>query len=178
MSLLIARLLLPMALVIGLSACGVFPIIGNTPTPIPTETPSRAATSSATPTPTATVTPTTTPEPTETPTPVPTATRVPPPPPAPAAPPTAAAPAPAPAAGGGGGGDAALGRRLFAQMKCGQCHGTGNDSIKGPEIRGLRMSYADFVSQVRNPVGEMEAYPPRLLNDAELRAIFAFLIGG
>lgn len=163
-------------LLIGLSACADLPIIGSTRTPVPTETPSPTATSSTTPTATPTATATATPEPTETPTPVPTATRVPPPPP-PVAPPVAAPPG-APASGGGGGGDAALGRRLFGQMRCLQCHGSGNDSIKGPEIRGLRMSYTDFVSQLRNPVGEMEPYPPRLLDDAELRAIYAFLTGG
>jgi mono/diheme cytochrome c family protein len=66
-------------------------------------------------------------------------------------------------------------------MDCAKCHGanaeggSGPNGEEAPKTAGLRMSFADFLDQLRTPTGEMEAFPVGKLSDAGARAIYDFL---
>lgn len=138
--------------------------------PQPTATPPPAATETSTPAPSATPTP---PPPTATATPEPTATSVPP-TPVPVRPTaTPVPPAPTPTSGPDA---AALGRARFGQVGCSACHGaSGEGNSFAPRIANTALTFQQVLSQVRNPRGAMEAFPPSVLSDADVQNIYAFL---
>jgi mono/diheme cytochrome c family protein len=75
-------------------------------------------------------------------------------------------------------GDAANGRQLYTKMTCHYCHGTeGQGSIAnvGPRIALVPRNVETFARYVRQPTGRMTGYSEKILSDAELRDIYAFL---
>jgi mono/diheme cytochrome c family protein len=70
------------------------------------------------------------------------------------------------------------GKRLYAKMTCGYCHGSeGQGSLAGigPRIALVPRGYDSFARYVRQPSGRMTGYSETILPDAELADIYAFL---
>jgi cytochrome c553 len=75
-------------------------------------------------------------------------------------------------------GSAENGKRLYTKMTCVYCHGTeGQGSIAGvgPRVAQVPRSFESFSRYVRQPSGRMTGYSERILSDAELTDIYAFL---
>jgi mono/diheme cytochrome c family protein len=63
-------------------------------------------------------------------------------------------------------------------MTCHYCHGTeGQGSLAGvgPRVALVPRSYESFARYVRQPAGRMTSYSEKILSDAELTDIYAFL---
>lgn len=71
------------------------------------------------------------------------------------------------------------GRALFVAQGCYQCHGyEGQGSImSGPSLTPMRKSGAAFAAYVRAPTGVMPVYSSKLLPDADLALIQAYVAG-
>jgi len=76
-------------------------------------------------------------------------------------------------------GNAQKGKRLYDSYGCYQCHGgQGQGSIlTGPRIGPNPTGFSGFVRYIRQPAGEMPPYTSKVVTDAELADIFAFLSG-
>ena len=82
----------------------------------------------------------------------------------------AAAPAPTPA-------DIQNGQQLFKSNNCYQCHGDYGQGGQGPTIAPpLTPALGGFRAYVRHPAGEMPAFTAKVLTDADLAAIHAYLM--
>jgi cytochrome c553 len=74
-------------------------------------------------------------------------------------------------------GNADNGKQLFARTGCYECHdrqgqgGTGT----GPRLAPNPIPFSAFVHQCRQPVDEMPPYTSKVLSDAQLADIYAFL---
>ena len=69
------------------------------------------------------------------------------------------------------------GRKLFARFGCYQCHqyeGQGA-AATGPRLGPHPIPYANFTKYVRQPTGQMPPYTAKVVKDAELADIYAFL---
>jgi len=83
-----------------------------------------------------------------------------------------AAPAPAPAPAG----DAETGRKLYVSYGCYQCHGyEGQGGVAGPRLAPRALPFAGFARYVRRPANQMPPYTEKVVSDAELAHIHAFL---
>jgi len=73
--------------------------------------------------------------------------------------------------------DAAKGKRLYATYGCYECHGyQGQGSTAaGPRIAPAPVPKDAFLAYVRQPSGEMPPYSERVISDADLADIRAFL---
>ena len=72
----------------------------------------------------------------------------------------------------------AAGRRAFTDYACYYCHGTvGQGSLPtvGPRIARVSRSLDSFRNYVRRPTGRMSSYPDRVISDAALADIYAYL---
>ena len=68
------------------------------------------------------------------------------------------------------------GHDLFMKKGCYQCHGTvGQGGIAGPSLAPKTMPYAAFSIFVRTPANQMPPFSEKVLSDAELRSIHAYL---
>jgi len=69
------------------------------------------------------------------------------------------------------------GKRLYDRCGCYQCHGgQGQGSIlTGPRIGPNPTGFSGFVRYIRQPGGEMPPYTSKIVSDAELTDIYAFL---
>ena len=69
------------------------------------------------------------------------------------------------------------GRDNYVRYGCYQCHGYEGQGagFSGPRIAPNPLPYEAFTRILRHPYGEMPAYSPRVLTDAELESIYAFL---
>jgi mono/diheme cytochrome c family protein len=87
----------------------------------------------------------------------------------PAAPQAAAAAAPA--------GNAANGRKLFVSFGCYQCHGyeAQGASATGPRLAPRPIAFAAFLKYVRHPTNQMPPFTTKVVTDAELTDVYAFL---
>ena len=82
----------------------------------------------------------------------------------------AAVQAPAPA------GNAESGKRLFMKHTCYFCHGTaGQGGAAGARVAAIARNTQGFIRYIRRPSGQMPAYTDKILSDAELADIFAYL---
>jgi mono/diheme cytochrome c family protein len=75
-------------------------------------------------------------------------------------------------------GNVASGQQLFTKMSCYYCHGTegqGSSAGVGPRVALVARSYESFARYVRQPSGRMTAYSEKILSDAQLTDIYAFL---
>jgi mono/diheme cytochrome c family protein len=72
--------------------------------------------------------------------------------------------------------DAAKGKMIFTADGCYQCHGReGQGSIAGPVLGPSPTSFSKFMTYVRSPTGQMPPYAAKVISDAELGDVYAFL---
>ena len=89
-----------------------------------------------------------------------------------------AAPAAQQQAGNAPAGNAANGRKLFVSFGCYQCHGyEAQGGSAGPRLAPRPIAYAQFMKYVRHPTNEMPPFTEKIVKDAELTDIHAFLRG-
>ena len=73
-------------------------------------------------------------------------------------------------------GNAANGRKLFVSFGCYQCHGyEAQGGSAGPRLAPRPIAYAQFMKYVRHPTNEMPPFTEKVVKDAELTDIYAFL---
>jgi|SRR5271170_7095507 len=76
-------------------------------------------------------------------------------------------------------GDAANGQKVYLADGCYQCHGrVGQGGLMtgpAPILAQIRLPFAAFRRQLRNPVNDMPPYPETLLSDKDMADIYAFL---
>ena len=85
-------------------------------------------------------------------------------------------PAPAPAQPAAAQGNAETGKKLYVSVGCYQCHGyEGQGGVAGPRLAPKPMALAAFQRFVRAPPNQMPGYGPKILTDAQLTDIHAFL---
>jgi mono/diheme cytochrome c family protein len=73
-------------------------------------------------------------------------------------------------------GNAANGRKLFVSFGCYQCHGyEAQGGSAGPRLAPRPIAYAQLMKYVRHPTGEMPPFTEKIVKDAELNDIYAFL---
>jgi ubiquinol-cytochrome c reductase cytochrome c subunit len=84
---------------------------------------------------------------------------------------------PAPAAAPAPKGNAEQGRKLFVSYGCYQCHGyeAQGSSATGPRLGPRPLPFASFTRYVRNPTNQMPPYTAKVVSDAELADIYAFV---
>ena len=74
-------------------------------------------------------------------------------------------------------GNAEAGQQLFVRKGCYQCHGREGQGapITGPRLGPNPLALAAFVRATRNPRAQMPPYTEKIVSDAELADIRAFL---
>lgn len=74
-------------------------------------------------------------------------------------------------------GSAEDGRKLFIADGCYQCHGyeAQGSSATGPRLGPKPIAFATFTRYVRAPSGQMPPYTAKVVSDADLANIYAFL---
>ena len=92
------------------------------------------------------------------------------------APRTQAGPAPQQPAANVPAGNAANGRKLFVSFGCYQCHGyEAQGGSAGPRLAPRPIPYAQLMKYVRHPTNEMPPFTEKVVKDAELTDIYAYL---
>jgi ubiquinol-cytochrome c reductase cytochrome c subunit len=83
----------------------------------------------------------------------------------------------APSTQAGPEGNAESGKKFYVERGCWQCHGLAaqGGGIAGPRLAGRTPAWTPFSRYVRRPTGEMIPYTEKVLSDAELVDIFAWL---
>jgi ubiquinol-cytochrome c reductase cytochrome c subunit len=84
---------------------------------------------------------------------------------------------PVPEANGSPTGDAESGKRIYSSRGCYECHGgEGQGSIlTGPRVGPDPIPFPGFVRYLRQPAGQMPPYTSKVISDAELADLHAFL---
>ena len=83
----------------------------------------------------------------------------------------AAAPQPAAPAG-----NADAGKTLFVNYGCYQCHGyEAQGGAAGPRLASRSLAYAAFARYVRRPTNQMPPYTEKVVTDADLANILAYV---
>ena len=72
-------------------------------------------------------------------------------------------------------GNADNGKKLYAQYGCYQCHGYAAQGGVGARLAPRPLAFAAFSKYVRQPSGEMPPYTTKVLSNAQLADIYAFL---
>jgi ubiquinol-cytochrome c reductase cytochrome c subunit len=72
-------------------------------------------------------------------------------------------------------GNAENGKKFYAQYGCYQCHGYAAQGGVGPRIAPRPLAFAAFSKYVRQPIGEMPPYTAKVLSNAQLADVYAFL---
>jgi ubiquinol-cytochrome c reductase cytochrome c subunit len=74
-------------------------------------------------------------------------------------------------------GNAEAGRKLFVRKGCYQCHGREGQGAPttGPRLGPNPLALAAFVRAVRSPCAQMPPYTEKIVSDAELADMRAFL---
>ena len=73
-------------------------------------------------------------------------------------------------------GNAANGKRLFTADGCYECHGRqAQGGAAGPRLGPPRIPFEALKIYVRHPSGAMPPYTAKVISDAELNDIYAFL---
>src|SRR5580700_2068318 len=68
------------------------------------------------------------------------------------------------------------GRKLFASVGCYECHGfEGQGGAAGARLAPKPIAFAAFSKYVRQPANQMPPYTTKVVTDAELADIYAFL---
>jgi len=88
----------------------------------------------------------------------------------------AQAPAPAAPAAAAPAGNADTGKKLYDSYGCYQCHGyEAQGGVAGPRLASRPLPYAGFSRYVRRPTNQMPPYTERILTDADLAHIYAYI---
>ena len=72
-------------------------------------------------------------------------------------------------------GDAARGKKLYNDIGCWQCHGYSGQGGAGATLAPSAMPLAGFTRYIRKPTGAMPPYSEKVVTDAQLADIYAFL---
>jgi ubiquinol-cytochrome c reductase cytochrome c subunit len=74
-------------------------------------------------------------------------------------------------------GNAKNGKQIYTSYGCYECHGReGQGSVlSGPRIGPHPVQFSTFVKYLRQPKGQMPPYTEKVVSDAELADIYAFL---
>jgi len=74
-------------------------------------------------------------------------------------------------------GNAEAGKKLFVADGCYQCHGyeAQESSAPGPRLGPRPIAFAAFSRYVRQPTGQMPPYTVKVVTDADLAHIYAFV---
>ena len=67
------------------------------------------------------------------------------------------------------------GKKAFERVICSSCHGHEGQGGAAPRIGVKPPPLAAFIAYVRHPAGNMPAFAPNVLTDAELTDIHAYL---
>jgi ubiquinol-cytochrome c reductase cytochrome c subunit len=71
---------------------------------------------------------------------------------------------------------AANGKQLFSKYGCYECHGTqGQGTTAGARLAPKPIALAALIAYVRQPKGQMPPYTAKVVSDAELADIRAYL---
>ena len=91
--------------------------------------------------------------------------------------PHAQVPVARPAAAAAPTGNADNGKKLFTSYGCYQCHGreAQGSTATGPRLGPRPIAFAALSKYVRQPTGQMPPYTSRVVSDADLTDIYAFL---
>ena len=72
-------------------------------------------------------------------------------------------------------GNADNGKKAFERVLCSSCHGHEGQGGAAPRIGVKPPPLPAFIAYVRHPAGNMPAFAPTVLSDAELTDIHAYL---
>src|SRR5262245_31556409 len=74
-------------------------------------------------------------------------------------------------------GKADEGKKLYVSVGCYQCHGyeAQGSSSTGPRLGPRPIAFAAFSRYVRQPTGQMPPYTAKVVTDADLANIYAFV---
>ena len=88
---------------------------------------------------------------------------------------SAQTPAPQPSAAPAG--NVETGKKLFVSYGCYQCHGyeAQGSSATGPRLGPRPIAFAAFSRYIRQPTGQMPPYTAKVVSDADLTNIYAFV---
>jgi mono/diheme cytochrome c family protein len=71
---------------------------------------------------------------------------------------------------------AQAGKKFYERDGCYECHGhVGQGGAAGKRLAPHPIAYPDFAQYCRRPTGEMPPYSAKILSDADLATIYAFL---
>ena len=89
----------------------------------------------------------------------------------------AAAQTPATPAQAAPAGNAETGKKLYVSYGCYQCHGyeAQGSTATGPRLGPRPLPYAAFSRYLRQPTGQMPPYTAKVVPDAEIADIYAFV---
>ena len=89
----------------------------------------------------------------------------------------ASAQAPAPPQAAAPAGNAGEGKKLYVSYGCYQCHGheAQGSSATGPRLGPRPIAFTAFSRYVRQPTGQMPPYTSKVVSDADLTNIYAFV---
>ncbi|HEV8414639.1 MAG TPA: cytochrome c [Bryobacteraceae bacterium] len=72
---------------------------------------------------------------------------------------------------------AATGKKLFSKYGCYECHGTqGQGTTAGARLAPKPIALAALIAYVRQPKGQMPPYTAKVVSDADLADIRAYLV--
>lgn len=74
-------------------------------------------------------------------------------------------------------GNAETGKKLYVSYGCYQCHGyeAHGSNATGPRLGPRPIAFAAFSRYVRQPTGQMPPYTIKVVSDADLTNIYAFV---
>jgi ubiquinol-cytochrome c reductase cytochrome c subunit len=74
-------------------------------------------------------------------------------------------------------GNAENGKKIYVTDGCYECHGRAGQGsrLSGPKIGPQPIPFPTFVAYIRAPQGQMPPYTSKVLSDAELADVYAFL---
>jgi len=74
-------------------------------------------------------------------------------------------------------GDAEAGQKLYVSYGCYQCHGreAQGSSATGPRLGPRPIAFTAFSNYVRRPSGQMPLYTSKVVSDADMLNIYAFV---
>jgi len=74
-------------------------------------------------------------------------------------------------------GNAETGKKLYVSYGCWQCHGyEGQGGAAGPRLAPRPLPFAGFSRYVRRPTNQMPPYTEKVVSNADLEHIHAFLM--
>ena len=72
-------------------------------------------------------------------------------------------------------GNADHGKKLFVDDGCWECHGRAAQGGVGPRLGPHPLPLAAIIAYIRQPTAEMPPYTAKVISDAEIADIYAFL---